>query len=395
MACELTIRRTKTMRVKADRIKVWHNALLKNRELDKPWDSCGQAKATEAHKGLDVVIQPSAEKSTKKKEKVRKAWVVEQAKSGRSTCVRCRKLIEKGAVRVGVLTFYPRRNCRWHHFSSCMYEAMLGATMERVWGLSSFPIDFHKIVAERLLTINTTIIRDKLPSLTGDMDMPRFANAMTKRYNRFRSFRFALPEEQMYTSNWNWRCFLATMLVCNTHETAMLAVTEKFFKVYSTPEKLQALQGDMSTQKAWKDWMDGQKLRHSGKKLTFILRANQRLLDDYGGNVPEDRDALQEMNGVGRHVASVTMAWVHQKPEFGIDTHGSRILKRWGFINKDMDDEQVETLVKQMIPEKQVGHFSRAFVDHGQQVCGFTPDCQNCFLRGCCPTAAKYAELDW
>ena len=141
--------------------------------------------------------------------------------------------------------------------------------------------------------------------------------------------------------------------------------------------------------------MDTQKLRHTGKKMAFILRANRRLLADYDGDIPNDRDALEEMNGVGRHVASVTMAWVHQAPEFGIDTHVSRILKRWGYIEDGMDEEQVETIVKRAIPEKQIGHFSRAFVDHGQQVCGFTPDCQNCYLRGSCPTARKYADLDW
>ena len=328
--------------------------------------------------------------------KHRKIWTVEVAKSGRSRCAHCKGLIEKGALRLGVVTFYPYRHCRWHHFGPCMKRALLGASPERLWGTKGFSSQFAEIMARMMHAINATVLTKTLPAIVGDMDMPRFATALTTRYNRFRSFRFGLPEERMYTSNWKWRCFLATMLVCNTHETAMLAVTDGLFKVYKTPEELAKLEGDKVKQKAWKDWMDKkQKLRHAGKKMGYILRANRKLLEEHGGEVPNDRDALQEMNGVGRHVASVTMAWAHQAPEFGIDTHVSRILKRWGYIDEGLDEEQVETIVKRTIPEKQIGHFSRAFVDHGQQVCGFTPDCENCYLKGSCPTARRYADLDW
>ena len=329
------------------------------------------------------------------KTKHRKVWTIERAKSGRSRCGCCKELIPKDALRLGVITFYPHRNCKWYHFSDCMKRVLLGASLERVWGLKEFSSQFSETLDQLLSQLNATALTRPMPAIVGDMSMPMFATAMTSRYNRFRSFRFGLPEKQMYTKNWNWRCFLATMLVCNTHETAMLAVTDKLFKVYRTPEELAAIEDDRKTQKAWKDWMDTQKLRHTGKKMVFILRANRRLLDEYDGEIPNDRDALEEMNGVGRHVASVTMAWVHQAPEFGIDTHVSRILKRWGYIEDGMDDEQVETIVKRTIPEKQIGHFSRAFVDHGQQVCGFTPDCQNCYLKGSCPTAHKYADLEW
>tara|TARA_B100002051_G_scaffold188930_1_gene178947 strand:+ start:986 stop:2011 length:1026 start_codon:yes stop_codon:yes gene_type:complete len=336
----------------------------------------------------EIIVKP-------KTKKPRKVWTIERAKSGRSRCGCCNQLIPKDALRLGVVTFYPHRNCKWYHFSTCMNQCLLGASVARVGGLKEFSSQFAATLEQLLNHLNATVVSKPLPAIVGDMNMPMFATALTSRYNRFRSFRFGLPEEQMYTKNWNWRCFLATMLVCNTHESAMLAVTDKLFKVYRNPEELAAIEGDKETQKAWKDWMDTQKLRHTGKKMAFILRANRRLLADYDGDIPNDRDALEEMNGVGRHVASVTMAWVHQAPEFGIDTHVSRILKRWGYIEDGMDEEQVETIVKRAIPEKQIGHFSRAFVDHGQQVCGFTPDCQNCYLRGSCPTARKYADLDW
>jgi len=58
-----------------------------------------------------------------------------------------------------------------------------------------------------------------------------------------------------------------------------------------------------------------------------------------------------------------------------------------------MKDIDIEEKVKQQIPEKQLGAFSRAFVDHGQRYCGYTPNCTACPLRGCCPSASQY--IDW
>jgi endonuclease-3 len=336
-----------------------------------------------------VVVEPP------KREKVKKAWVLEVAKSGRSKCCFCKTLINKGDLRMGVLTFYPHRNCRWHHYGECMHRSMLGATLDRVWGTSKLGDAMPEGLGAELERINATVPRALLPSISGDLDLPRFATSISSRYTRFRSFRFGLPEDQMYTQNWNWRCFIATMLVCNTHETAMLAFTDKFFKVYQTPEQLLSLDGDDETQDAWIKHATKMDLRHAGKKMTNTIKATRTILERFGGEIPNDRKALQAMRGVGRHVASVTMAWVHESPEFGIDTHVSRILERFGYISKDMDEIQVEEVVKRSVPKEQIGAFSRAFVDHGQQVCGFTPDCQNCFLRRSCPTAAKEVDLDW
>ena len=327
------------------------------------------------------------------KEKVKKAWVLEVAKSGRSKCCYCKELIEKGDLRMGVLTFYPHRNCRWHHYGPCMHRAVLGASVERVWGLSKIDQVTTAELAGELTRINATVPRISLPTISGALDLPRFASSLTSRYRRFRSFRFGLPESDMYGSNWNWRCFMATMFVCNTHETAMLAFTDKFFKVYPTPKALLALEDDEETQDAWIKHATKMDLRHAGKKMVNTIKATKTILERFGGEIPNDRRALQAMRGVGRHVASVTMAWVHESPEFGIDTHVSRILQRFGYVSKDMDELQVEQVIKQTLPEQQIGAFSRAFVDHGQQICGFTPDCENCFLRASCPTAAKH--LDW
>ena len=329
------------------------------------------------------------------KSRPKKGWVFECAKSARSKCAHCHQNIEKGDLRLGLVTFYPRRFCKWHHYGDCMRFAAIGATMERIWGLDDFDSETIENLRKELVNCNALVVRKPLPGITGQLDMPRFADAITGRYNRFRSFTFGLPDTEKYSQNWNWRCFLATILVSNTHESAMLKVTETFFKVYPTPEALMELKDDQRIQKAWMNWMEDRDIRHVGKKVKFLLNTTETLLEEHDGEVPNDREALEKLPGVGRHVASISMAWIHQAPEFGIDTHVIRILKRWGYIEEDCKDIDAEKRVKEIIPEKQIGHFSRAFVDHGQSVCGFTPDCQNCFLRASCPCAAKYADLEW
>ena len=343
-----------------------------------------------------LVVKPKmveTEPEDKPRKRATRGWLMERAKTGRSGCKMCKKNIEKGEFRIGVITFYPHKNIKWYHMD-CSDRWIMGVQFDDFWYKKQMDEDMICTLKAKIVELNGRVmVPAKMPEIVGALDMPRFMTAITTRYDKFRSFRFGLPDNQKYTENWKWRCFLATMLVCNTHETAMLAFIDKLFKVYKTPEALEKLRGDQVTTKAWMDFGDKIDLRHVGKKMAYILRANKKLIDNHDGKVPNDRDTLQAMAGVGRHVASITMAWCHEEAEFGIDVHVKRILKRWGYIDDDMHDLHIEDKVKQLIPKNKIGHFSRAFVDHGQQVCGYTPNCDGCYLRSSCPTAAKY--LDW
>ena len=149
------------------------------------------------------------------------------------------------------------------------------------------------------------------------------------------------------------------MLVCNTHETAMLAVT-------GCPSRFTLLRRSFrhcrAIQKGWKDWMDGQKLRHSGKLRSSCERISGCWKTM--GEVPDDRDALQEMNGVGRHVASDHGLG---PSEAGVrDRHARQPhLKRWGFIN---GHGRGASEASQADDPGETDRASRAFVDHGRQV---------------------------
>ena len=330
---------------------------------------------------------------TKKVKPPRRVFTVELAKSGRGRCAGCKQLIEKGAPRLGVITFYPHRSARWHHCNvDCLGPLVLSMTSGNLKGFNELEKGTQASVEEALVKPFVKPVKE-LTSITGVLSVGQMAKTMTGRYNRFRKFRFGLQESEMYTSSWNWRCFLATILVCNSKEVHMLKVTDKLFRDYPDQKALLSLRGQKDKQKALKDSMEKDKLRHVGRKLFSIINATAYLEEHHDGKVPKSRSELMTLPGVGTHVSSVTMAWVHEEPEFGVDVHVRRILERWGYVEERDPEDVIEAKIKAQVPADQIGHFSRSFVDHGQSVCGYTPDCGSCYLNKACPSASKY--MDW
>ena len=343
-------------------------------------------------KDMIVKVSPEAKEMLRKKRRKRRLLIIERACSGRSKCKVCRGYIEKDSYRVGIITFIPHRNVKWHHLSKkCVARLTLSLLLDKSIGWRELP-ECQKEIA-RQYWMKDGLAIPSLYGLSGPLDMSRLATALTTRYDRFRSFRFALPASERYSSNWNWRCLMATMLVCNTREETMLRVTDRLFTEFPNQDSLLALYSNPGRREYWKNYMMKEDLKHAKRKMRNILYATKIIKEEHGGKVPNSREALRRIPGVGAHVSSVTLAWVHKAPEFGIDVHVRRIMERWGMIGKKEKDREVELHVKSEVPSEQLGHFSRAFVDHGQTICGYVPDCANCYLRKSCPTASKY--LDW
>ena len=342
-----------------------------------------------------VILKPKRREFTaeeKAKRRKRRFLIIKKAKSARSKCKHCREVIQAGSYRVGLITFIPHRNVKWHHFTKkCLARLTWSIALDKCLEWDMLPI-FQQVIARECWA--GAALKDKsLRGISGPIDMDMMATALTGRYNRFRSFRFALPEDEMYTPNWDWRCFISTILVSGNRETTMLYITDKLFSAFPDQESLLALYDNPEERTKWTDFMDTEKLKHAKMKMRRILYATKIIMDKHGGKIPESRDALLEIPGVGPHVSSVTLAWVHQAPEFGIDVHVRRIMERWGWIPEKEPEAKIEILVKSEVPKEKLGHFSRAFVDHGQSICGYVPDCTNCYLNKCCPAASKY--LDW
>lgn len=160
--------------------------------------------------------------------------------------------------------------------------------------------------------------------------------------------------------------FFATILVCNTKEQAMLKFSSKFFEKYPT---VQDVADDVDA--TWR-WMAEYKIQHAKRKVQTLIDAAKLIIQE--GEVPNDQRKLESVSGVGHHVSSVTLAWTKQAPEYGVDVHVSRIMKRLGLVPEKTNDKDIEAVVKAQICPEQLGHFSRSFVDYGQNICSYSLD---------------------
>ena len=313
---------------------------------------------------------------------VEKAMKLEKARSGRSKCRCCRRTIMKDEVRLGIVVYNPHKSHHWYHVTKeCAVDVVAGQLFEELRDGDLYPNEL-----EHLKSI--AIERPLVPVVTGDLSMQMVADVLTTRYSKFRSFRFGTDID---TPLWETRVFFATILVCNTKEEAMLSFSNKFFEKYPTADDVAAIKDIDST---WR-WMAEHKIQHAKRKVQTLIDAAKMIL--WEGEVPNDQKKLESISGVGRHVSSVTLAWTKRAPEYGVDVHVSRIMKRLGIVPEKASDREIEALTKSQVNKEQLGHFSRSFVDHGQSVCTYTPDCSSCFLRSVCPTAQKYGggDLDW
>ena len=334
--------------------------------------------------GAQIIKEVKAQKGKKHQ--------IETARSARSSCKRCKEKIPKGELRIGVVTFVPHFNTSWYHLcDACLTPP--NKPLEKCRGWEALSLD-EKAAASIYWNRRVEKPRKALVVI-GDMDLCVFSKAITSRYFKFRSFTFGLSSDRQYSTLWNWRCFLATMIVCNTKELDMLAATSVLFREFSNPSALLKCLGNRKKVQQILGILKTHGIRHAKRKTVDIIRATYKIENEYGGKIPKTRSELLSMRGVGRHVSSVTMAWVHEKAEFGVDVHVRRILERWGFIPKKCREIDIETFVKDRVPKEEIGHFSRSLVDLGQEICGYVPDCEACWARGSCPSASNYIDIEW
>lgn len=205
------------------------------------------------------------------------------------------------------------------------------------------------------------------------MNSTEVANELTKQY-AWNKFTF---DTEMYTPNWRWRYLTSCVLVGGNNEADTLRCASFLFAKFPVPEIL--MEAD------WKDladFIESFGLEYSGKKAEYIIliaREISRL-----GDVPNNREALETLPGVGRHVASVILATCFNQNEFAVDIHVRRIAKRLGIVHEKCSDRAIEKLIVEVVPAEQLGHFSRSFVDFGQTICGFAPKCGSCFFLESC-----------
>lgn len=124
-----------------------------------------------------------------------------------------------------------------------------------------------------------------------------------------------------------------------------------------------------------------------GKSKARDISACMKILkEEYGGNVPDDFDALLKLPGVGRKSANLIMGDVFGKPAIVTDTHCIRLVNRIGLVDGIKEPKKVEMALWKIIPPEEGSDFCHRLVYHGRDVCTARtkPHCDRCCLADVC-----------
>lgn len=124
-------------------------------------------------------------------------------------------------------------------------------------------------------------------------------------------------------------------------------------------------------------------------KAKHIIAACRLLVERHGGEVPQTREALQALPGVGRKTANVILNMAFGQPTIAVDTHIFRVANRTG-IAPGNNVDAVETRLLKFVPGEFRHHAHHWLILHGRYVCkARSPDCPRCLILDLCEFRAK------
>ena len=197
---------------------------------------------------------------------------------------------------------------------------------------------------------------------------------------------FGLTQKAVGTNKWIFRRLVANISVGGSKDENAVKAAIQVCNIYDTPKKLMGADVDIVT-----GMLNANKIRFAGRKAGYLVATAKILNDKHGGKVPSDRTKLEALPGVGRHVASVVLALGFGKNEFAVDLHVSRIAARMGLVNEKDSVKVVETKIIEFAKGENLAAISRAFVDFGKDICGYTANCGSCKISKGCAGVRKSA----
>lgn len=124
---------------------------------------------------------------------------------------------------------------------------------------------------------------------------------------------------------------------------------------------------------------------YPNNKAKHLVGMAQKLIELYGGQVPDDVEKLQKLPGVGRKTANVVASVVYNKPAMAVDTHVFRVAARIGLTTNAKTPLATEKQLMEYIPEGLVPKAHHWLILHGRYVClARSPKCSECGLTGVC-----------
>jgi len=175
-----------------------------------------------------------------------------------------------------------------------------------------------------------------------------------------------------------WQLLFATILSAQCTDDRVNIVTPPLFAKYPTLEAF--------AQASIEDVEDT--IRSIGffrNKAKGLVTTARLLLQNHGGVLPSDIDALTALASVGRKTANVVRGHIFDIPSVVVDTHVKRISKKLGLAQHE-DPVKIEFELMNVLPQQNWTRFNTQLIAHGRKVCkARRPDCNNCILSKTCP----------
>jgi endonuclease-3 len=194
----------------------------------------------------------------------------------------------------------------------------------------------------------------------------------------FRRFQAAEPEPKGELEHVNaYTLLVAVALSAQATDAGVNKATRALFQIADTPQKMLDLGEDALIEHI-------KTIGLYRTKAKNVIKLSRILVDDYAGEVPSSRAALQSLPGVGRKTANVVLNMWWHLPAQAVDTHIFRVGNRTGIApGKDVD--VVERAIEDNVPAEFQIHAHHWLILHGRYICtARKPRCGDCLIRDLC-----------
>ena len=181
---------------------------------------------------------------------------------------------------------------------------------------------------------------------------------------------------------------IAVMLSAQCTDERVNKETADLFQKYETVEDYANADVDELSE-------DIGSITYHNSKADYIVSSAQTMIEEYGGEVPDEMDELTELTGVGRKTANVVLQHGHDIVEgIVVDTHVQRLTRRLG-ITEEKRPEDIEQDLMGIVSEDDWQQFTHLCISHGRATCtARNPDCGDCVLEDICPSSKLDGDVD-
>ena len=180
----------------------------------------------------------------------------------------------------------------------------------------------------------------------------------------------------------DYELLIAVMLSAQTTDKRVNSVTSILFSKYDSLEKLRNADVDDISNII-------RPIGTFNKKAIFVKEIANYLVDNCDSKVPNDRELLESLPGIGRKCANVILSNLYDEPVIAVDTHVSRVSKRLGIAKKNDEPLVIEKKLNKVFPKDKLSRLHHQLVLFGRYKCkAKNPLCDDCNLQEICKEKA-------